>query len=77
MPKPTSGDATQAFEQAVTRPPAERDVLRLYVTGNTPRSSRAIAAPTLMRKLPLPLRRMVGDMSGTERLLAGSDLRTK
>jgi circadian clock protein KaiB len=85
-------------------------VLRLYVTGASPRSARAIsnirkiceehlegnydlevvditehpilaegeqiiAAPTLVKKLPLPLRRFIGDMSQTERILLGLDLR--
>jgi circadian clock protein KaiB len=85
-------------------------VLRLYVTGMTPRSARAIAsiralceqhlqghyslqvvdiyqhpqltreeqiiaAPTLIKRLPLPLRRMVGDLSDRERVLFGLDLR--
>jgi circadian clock protein KaiB len=85
-------------------------VLRLYVTGSTSRSARAIsnirkiceehlegrydlevvdisqnpelaegeqiiAAPTLIKKLPLPLRRFIGDMSQTERILLGFDLR--
>jgi len=34
-----------------------------------------IAAPTLIKKLPLPLRRFIGDMSQTERILIGLDLR--
>ncbi|MDB6005492.1 MAG: kaiB domain protein [Prosthecobacter sp.] len=34
-----------------------------------------IAAPTLVKKLPLPLRRFIGDMSQTERILLGLDLR--
>jgi circadian clock protein KaiB len=34
-----------------------------------------IAAPTLIKKLPLPLRRFIGDMSRTEKLLLGLDLR--
>src|SRR5262245_40295678 len=87
-----------------------RYVLRLYVTGMTPRSAHAIAsiralceqhlqghytlqvvdiyqhpqltreeqiiaAPTLIKRLPLPLRRMVGDFSDRERVLLGLDLR--
>jgi circadian clock protein KaiB len=32
------------------------------------------AAPTLVKRLPLPLRRLVGDMSNHERVLAGLDL---
>ena len=34
-----------------------------------------IAAPTLIKKLPLPLRRFIGDLSQTERILLGLDLR--
>jgi circadian clock protein KaiB len=84
-------------------------VLRLFVTGATPRSARSIfnlrnlcedrlegryrievvdiyqqpelaraeqiiAAPTLIKTLPLPLRRLVGDLSDRERVLAGLDL---
>jgi circadian clock protein KaiB len=36
-----------------------------------------IAAPTLIKKLPLPLRRVIGDMSSTERVLVGLDLRRR
>ena len=84
-------------------------VLRLYVTGTTARSTRAIAnlrqlceqhlpdryelevvdvyqqpelaaraqlvaVPTLIKRLPLPLRRLVGDLSDRQRVLAGLDL---
>src|SRR5215212_10002610 len=34
-----------------------------------------IAAPTLIKQLPRPLRRFIGDMSQTERILLGLDLR--
>jgi circadian clock protein KaiB len=34
-----------------------------------------IAAPTLIKKLPLPLRRFIGDMSQTDRILLGLDMR--
>jgi len=34
-----------------------------------------IAAPTLIKELPLPLRRFVGDMSDTEKLLVGMKIR--
>ena len=84
-------------------------VLRLFVTGMTARSSRAVnnlrsicdeyldgrydlevidiyqqpvltkgeqivAAPTLIKKFPLPMRRIIGDMSNRERVLLGLDL---
>lgn len=34
-----------------------------------------IAAPTLIKQLPLPLRRIIGDMSDSERMLLSLDLR--
>jgi circadian clock protein KaiB len=90
----------------------EKYVLRLYVTGLTPSSTRAIknirkiceehlqgryelevidiyqqpvlargeqiiAAPTLIKKLPLPLRKFIGDMSDSDRIVLGLDLRQK
>jgi len=98
---------------STTTRPRRKPVLytmRLYVTGATPRSSRAIAnlrklcdqflagryeleivdvyqqpelaregqiiaAPTLVKSFPLPLRRFIGDMSNTANLLAGLDVR--
>ena len=99
------------FEEAAAEAAANgRYVLRLYITGSTPNSRRAltnireicdtylqgryelevvdiaqhptlvegeqiIAAPTLVKKLPLPLRRFIGDMSKTDRILLGLDLR--
>ncbi len=99
-----------ALEAAAAEQAAAHYVLRLYVSGTTPRSMRAvvnirkiceehlqgryelevidilqhptlvageqiIAAPTLIKKLPPPLRRFIGDMSQTERILLGLDLR--
>src|SRR5258705_3943231 len=39
-------------------------------------NEQIIAAPTLIKTLPLPMRRFIGDMSQTNRILAGLDLRT-
>ena len=39
------------------------------------KGEQIIAAPTLIKKFPLPLRRFIGDMSHTERILLGLDLR--
>jgi len=36
-----------------------------------------IAIPTLIKKLPLPMRRLIGDMSDKERFLVGIDLKPK
>jgi circadian clock protein KaiB len=38
------------------------------------RGEQIIATPTLIKKLPLPLRRFIGDLSQTDRILVGLDL---
>ena len=101
---------TSPFEQAVSSQPGGDDyVLRLFVTGSTPRSLRAIrniraicderlpghydlevvdlyqhpeqaqpeqivVAPTLLKCLPLPVRRLIGDLSNTASVLSGLGL---
>ena len=105
-------ETTSTFGEEAFAPPQSTYVLRLYITGATFASLRAvaniksiceehlkgryelqvidlyqqpvlakgeqiIAAPTLIKKLPLPLRRIIGDMSDTERVLVGMDLRKK
>jgi len=110
--KDAPADNLAAFEAAAAVQDKTRYVLRLYVTGTTQHSARAIvnirkiceehlqgryeleivdisqhptlleseqiiAAPTLIKKLPAPLRRFIGDMSQTERILRGLDLREK
>ena len=105
-------DSTRAFEDLVGNAKEERYVLRLYVTGMTPRSTEAvatikalceehlqgrydlevidiyrhpqlakdeqiIAVPTLVKKLPAPLRRLIGNLSDVERVLFGLDLRRR
>ncbi len=104
--------STRASERINKKPAGREYVLKLYVTGMTPRSVQAInnikkicvdhlddsydldvidiyqqpvlargeqivAAPTLIKNLPPPLRRFIGDMSNTERILLGLDLRPK
>ena len=39
------------------------------------KGEQIVAAPTLIKKLPLPLRRFIGDLSQTERILVELDLR--
>ena len=39
------------------------------------RGDQIVAIPTLVRKLPEPLRKIIGDLSNTERVLVGLDLR--
>ncbi len=87
-------------------------VLRLYVTGMTPRSTQAIrnirkiceeylkgryelevidiyqqpeltregeiiVTPTLVKQLPAPIRKLIGDMSNTEKVLVGLNITPK
>jgi len=104
--------STEEFEKAAAKRDRAKYVLRLYVTGMTPKSTHAIAnvkklcetylagryelevvdiyqqpkpakgeqiiaTPTLVKKLPLPLRKLIGDMSDTDRFLVGIDLKLK
>ncbi len=55
----------------------ELDVVDVYQQPVLAVGEQIIAAPTLIKKLPLPLRRLIGDMSNTERVLVGLDLRPK
>ncbi len=40
-------------------------------------NNQIIAVPTLIKELPLPLRKFVGDMSNLEKLLVGLDIQSK
>jgi circadian clock protein KaiB len=55
----------------------ELDVIDLYQHPQLAQGDQIIAVPTLIKKLPPPLRRIIGDMSNTERLLIGLDLQKK
>jgi circadian clock protein KaiB len=103
---------TAQFERAVAKQERAKYILRLYVTGMTPKSTRAItnvqklceeylkgayelkvidiyqqpklakgeqiiATPTLIKQLPLPLRKLIGDISDTQKFLVGIDLEPK
>ncbi len=102
-------DATRRYERYVADAGRQTYVLRLYVVGATPASTRAIAnlkticeqhlqgryelevvdifqqptlakgeqiiaAPTLVKVLPPPLRKFIGDLTGVEGKLLGVDL---
>ncbi len=102
-------DVSEEFEKALAREDRKKYLLRLYVTGATPKSAMAIsnikkiceanlkgryelevidafqkpwmakqdqvvAMPTLIKELPPPLRRVIGDLSDKERVLVGLDL---
>jgi circadian clock protein KaiB len=51
------------------------EVIDLYKNPGLAAGEQIIAAPTLIKKLPLPLRRIIGDMSNTARVLVGLDLK--
>jgi circadian clock protein KaiB len=107
--KETKDSNSVEFEKTLQATGTEKYVLRLYVTGMTPKSVNAIenirkiceenlkgryeleiidiyqqpeyakkaeiiAAPTLIKKLPLPLRKFIGDMSNKDKILVGLDL---
>ena len=109
-PTPRKTSATESMEQALARQAKEKYVLKLYITGMTPRSQQAlrnikkiikdnpdnnfdlevidiyqqpilakgdqiIAVPTLIKKLPAPLRRLIGDLSQEDRIILGLDLK--
>jgi circadian clock protein KaiB len=103
-------DDTRAFEAALAaEPDAAYYRLRLFVSGTTPRSARAIqniralceeklqnryelevidiyqhpelvkqeqivVTPTLVKKLPLPVRKIIGDLSNNDRVLVILDI---
>ena len=53
------------------------DVIDLYQQPQLAQGEQIIAVPTLIRTLPLPLRRIIGDLSNTERVLGGLDIRSE
>jgi len=50
------------------------DVVDLSLNPGAAAAAQIIAAPTLVKQLPPPQRRFIGDMSDTERILAGLNL---
>lgn len=50
------------------------EVIDIYLHPMLAEGEQIIAAPTLIKVLPAPLRRLVGDLSHTERILLGLDL---
>ncbi|MFA6224460.1 MAG: circadian clock KaiB family protein [Desulfomonilaceae bacterium] len=103
-------NAADRMEEASLRSAKDNYVLRLYVSGQTTRSVRAIenlkqlceeylkgrceieiidvyqqperlkndeiiGVPTLIKELPLPVRKVIGDLSDTERVLVGLALK--
>ena len=50
------------------------EVIDVYKQPDLARGEQIIVVPTLIKKLPAPLRRIIGDMSNVDRVLAGLDL---
>jgi circadian clock protein KaiB len=106
----TKNSAAKKTRGRAAKRPATRYALRLYITGQTPRSRQSvenlralcdkyipgqfdlevvdiyqqpamaaagqiIAAPTLIKSMPLPLRRLVGDFSDQNRVILGLDIK--
>jgi circadian clock protein KaiB len=51
------------------------EVIDLIKNPQLSRDDQIFAIPTLVRKLPVPVRRIIGDLSNTERVLIGLDLK--
>src|SRR6185312_15848593 len=50
------------------------EVIDIYKDPEAAREAQVIAAPTLVRRLPLPIRKFVGDLSNTQKILVGLDI---
>lgn len=55
----------------------ELEIIDIYQQPQLASAEQIIAAPTLIKKLPLPLRKVIGDFSDKERVIVGLDLRPK
>jgi circadian clock protein KaiB len=55
----------------------ELEVVDLYKNLPLARGDQIVAAPTLIKRLPAPLRKLIGDMSDEQRVLVGLDLRPR
>ena len=53
------------------------EVIDLLKNPQLARDNQILAVPTLVRKLPLPVRNIIGDLSNTQRVLVGLDLRER
>ena len=53
------------------------EVIDLLKEPQLARGDQIVAVPTLVRKLPEPVRKIIGDLSNTERVLVGLDLRPR
>ena len=55
-------------------PDYDLEVIDIYENPTAAREEQIIAAPTLVKRLPSPLRKFVGDLSNTQKILVGLDI---
>lgn len=55
----------------------ELEIIDIYQQPTLAKGDQIIAVPTLIKKLPPPLRRFIGDLANQEKILVGLDLRPK
>ena len=55
-------------------PDYDLEVIDIYKNPEAARDEQIIAAPTLVKTLPQPLRKFVGDLSNTQKILVGLDI---
>lgn len=53
------------------------NVIDVYRKPTLAKGEQIIAAPTLIKKLPLPMRKLIGDMSDTGKVIVGLDIRVR
>lgn len=53
------------------------EIIDLYQQPTLAKGEQILAAPTLIKKLPVPLRRFIGDLADRERILVGLDLQPR
>src|ERR1043165_1171896 len=55
----------------------EIEIIDLVENPQLARGDQILAVPTLVRRLPEPIKKIIGDLSNTERVLVGLDLRVR
>jgi len=55
----------------------ELEIIDIFQQPDLARTEQIIAAPTLVKELPPPLRKFIGDMSQTEKILVGLEVKPK
>ena len=75
---PRSQEAVRTISQICDEHLAGRcdlEIIDIYQQPTLAKGDQILAIPTLVRKLPEPVKKIIGDLSNTERVLVGLDLR--